>query len=327
VTRQQDSKRAGARSRPVGAWRVMVTLASITALVAAGSAQASYTVQPGDSLGQIAQRHGTSVAALMDQNGVTDPHRIVAGDTLVIPEGAPGGSGATHHVVRPGETPAVIARRYGISSAELLAWNGLPDESSLWSGSRLSVSGPASPNLASSVARDHRVVAGESLSGIAARYGVRIATLAADNQIADPNRIAAGTTLTISDGWHCPVRGEVRFINDYGITKPSGRFHNGVDLYAARGTAVIAPVSGYVQQLEGVRAGLQVTLSGADGHSYIGTHLDSFGVSGQVQAGEVIGTVGSSGNARGTPPHLHFEIHLGGARIIDPYPSLRAACS
>jgi murein DD-endopeptidase MepM/ murein hydrolase activator NlpD len=305
----------------------MVTLASITALVAAGSAQASYTVQPGDTLGQIAQRHGTSVSALMDQNGVTDPHRIVAGDTLTIPEGAPGGSGATHHVVRPGETPAVIARRYGISSAELLAWNGLPGDGSLWSGTRLSVSGPAAPNLASSVARDHRVATGESLSGIAARYGVRVATLAADNQIADPNRIAAGTTLTISDGWHCPVRGEARFVNDYGITKPSGRFHNGVDLYAARGTPVVAPVSGYVEQLEGVRAGLQVTLSGADGHSYISTHLDSFGASGQVQAGEVIGTVGSSGNARGTPPHLHFEIHLDGARIISPYPSLRAACS
>ena len=117
------------------------------------------------------------------------------------------------------------------------------------------------------------------------------------------------------------------FISDFGIRKPSGRFHNGVDLYASRGTPVVAPVTGHVEQLTGVRAGIQFTLAGVDGHTYIGTHLDAFGASGQVRAGEVIGTVGSSGNARGTPPHLHFEIHLHGTRLVDPHPTLLSACA
>ena len=55
-------------------------------------------------------------------------------------------------------------------------------------------------------------------------------------------------------------------------------------------------------------------------HVYIGTHLDSFGASGQVQAGQTLGTVGTTGNAQGTSPHLHFEIHEDGEQIINPLP-------
>jgi LysM repeat protein len=301
---------------------MMVAIVAVAVLLGPGQAHIEHSVQPGETLSEIAQRHGTTVSVLMGENKVADPDRIVAGSIIRIPDG----SGAAHHVVSPGETLSAIAQRYGFSTAQLLEWNGLTNANFVMAGQRLSVSGPAAQNVAGSVGGTHRIAAGETLSGIASRVGMSVGELAATNNIADPNRIIAGTSVTIPGGWRCPVQGSMTFINDYGVQKPSGRFHDGVDIFAARGTPVVAPVAGRVEQVTGARAGRQFRLHGIDGHTYIGTHLDSFGASGQVQQGEVLGTVGTSGNALGTAPHLHFEIHIDGQRITNPYPSLRAAC-
>lgn len=301
---------------------MMGSLIAIVALCATGFAHVEYTVQPGDTLEGVARQHGTSVSVLMGENELADRNRIVAGSILSIPDG----SGTSHHVVRSGENLSTIAQRYGLTVAQLADWNGLGDTNRVQAGARISLSGPAAPDVTTRGGGTHRVAPGETLSAIASRAGVGVDELAAANGIAEPNLIIAGATLTIPGGWHCPVRGPVLFANDYGLEKPSGRFHDGVDLFAARGAPVVAPVAGRVEQVTGERAGLQFRLHGIDGHVYIGTHLDSFGAAGQVQAGEVLGTVGTTGNARATSPHLHFEIHAGGERIVNPYPSLRTAC-
>jgi murein DD-endopeptidase MepM/ murein hydrolase activator NlpD len=308
-------------SQPVPLRRVFVTLATLAALVTAAGAQASYEVQPGETLGGIAQRHGTSVSALMRENDLAAPDRILAGSTITIP--AAGGS--AHHVVGFGESLSAIAARYGVSTAQLVEWNGLRDANTVWAGVRLAVAGPAAVNVASTGDGTHRVATGENLTSISRRYGVSVMTLASANRISDPDRVRAGTTLTIPGGWRCPIDGG-RFINDYGVAKPGGRFHDGVDVYAPRGRSVVAPVAGRVEQIRGDLGGLQFHLHGVDGHTYIGSHLDSFGASGNVRAGEVLGTVGTSGNARGTAPHLHFEILLDGSDVTNPHPTLRSAC-
>jgi murein DD-endopeptidase MepM/ murein hydrolase activator NlpD len=302
--------------------RWVAALAAVIALFAAGAAHKEHTVQPGDTLDEIAQRHGTTVSVLMGENPIEDPNRIEVGSVISIPDG----SGTTHHVVRPGETLAAIGERYGVSASQLAEWNNLQSAAALQAGQRLSVSGPAAEDVAGGGGGTHHITAGETLSGIAARFGVGVSDITQANEITDPNRIIAGATLTIPGGWHCPVDGAVTFINDFGVTKQSGRFHDGVDLFAPRGTPVVAPVAGHVEQVRGPRAGLQFRLHGVDGHVYIGTHLEAFGSAGDVQAGEVIGTVGNTGNAVGTSPHLHFEIHIDGERLTNPYPSLRNAC-
>jgi murein DD-endopeptidase MepM/ murein hydrolase activator NlpD len=128
-----------------------------------------------------------------------------------------------------------------------------------------------------------------------------------------------------SGDWICPVQGPHSFVDSWGAPRSGGRAHKGVDMMAARGTPVVAPVSGTVSHRGNAIGGMSFHLNGVDGHYYYGTHLSAYGNAGQVRAGTVIGYVGDTGNARGNP-HLHFEIHPNGGGAVNPYPTVRAAC-
>ena len=323
--------------------RVVIGVLVALALGLAGTAATGrYTVKPGETLSGVAARTGGSVHDLAAANGIRDPNRIVAGQTLVVPgAGTSAATTAGSHVVRPGETLSDIAARYGLSVRSLAAANGITNVNRVIAGARLRVDGAAASAstaaVAPAAARSHVVASGETLGSIASRYGVGIQALAAANGISNPNRVGAGTRLAVPaagtgqarTSWACPVAGPTRYVNDYGVAKPDGRTHEGIDVFAARGTTVVAPVSGRVEQVSGSRGGLQFWLYGNDGTLYIGTHMDSAGRSGRVGAGEPVGTVGTTGNARGTSPHLHFEIHPGGtgaSSSVNPNATLRGSC-
>jgi murein DD-endopeptidase MepM/ murein hydrolase activator NlpD len=94
---------------------------------------------------------------------------------------------------------------------------------------------------------------------------------------------------------------------------PGGHWHSGIDLAAARGTPVMATLPGIATVIVSATGyGLHVVIDHGDGLSSLYGHLDTVVIDngGYVASGEVIGTVGSSGNATG--PHLHFEIRRDG---------------
>jgi murein DD-endopeptidase MepM/ murein hydrolase activator NlpD len=129
-----------------------------------------------------------------------------------------------------------------------------------------------------------------------------------------------------SPGWLCPVQGFIGFADTWGAPRSGGRTHQGVDLIGARGLPLVAVVDGFVQQKVNRLGGNSVWLSGADGNKYYYAHLDSWAAAGSVTAGTVIGTLGDTGNAKFSVPHLHFEIHPGGGAAVNPYPTVRAHC-
>lgn len=136
----------------------------------------------------------------------------------------------------------------------------------------------------------------------------------------DWNNFDAGSATHNSDFSTSPTDGN----------HPTG--HQGVDIFAPRGQPVVSPVTGVVENVGRTGAGGNcVTIRRGDERFYL-AHLDSMqnlrpGQS--ISAGDAIGTVGNSGNARGTAPHLHFSIYRGAggysSNPINPFPHLMAA--
>jgi peptidoglycan LD-endopeptidase LytH len=129
-----------------------------------------------------------------------------------------------------------------------------------------------------------------------------------------------------SGDWVCPVQGPHAFSDDYGASRGGGSRHQGNDILAPRGTTVVANVSGSVSRHDNRLGGIAYYLNGDNGDEFYGAHLDSLTTTGRVSAGTAIGTVGDTGDAKGGPTHLHFEIHPGGGGAVNPYPTLRKYC-
>lgn len=123
----------------------------------------------------------------------------------------------------------------------------------------------------------------------------------------------------------CPAP-DARFADTWGAPRSGGRRHKGVDMMAPHGSPVFAPVAGAIRASNSSLGGLGFWLEGDDGNTYFGSHLASLTVrEGRVEPGTLIGTVGSTGNAGGTP-HLHFEVMLPGQVSVNPFPFAATMC-
>ncbi|HEX8066989.1 MAG TPA: M23 family metallopeptidase [Thermoleophilaceae bacterium] len=144
-------------------------------------------------------------------------------------------------------------------------------------------------------------------------------------------RTAAGRLRRIATrgGFAFPVQGHHRFADDYGAARQNTGHHEGNDVFAPAGTPVVAVTDGTLYRV-GTRPvpGNRLWLRSRRGDTYFYAHLSSFAGDARdglrVKAGQVLGFVGSTGDAEPTPPHVHFEVHPGGAGPANPYPFLRA---
>jgi len=129
-------------------------------------------------------------------------------------------------------------------------------------------------------------------------------------------------------GLRLPVKGvSVRAVRDtFGAPRPGDRTHEGIDIFAPRGTAVLSTTRGIVSRVgENSLGGTVVWVLGPAGDRHYYAHLDSVADirSGQrIVAGDVLGTVGTTGNARGTAPHLHYGIYRNRVGPVNPFPLL-----
>jgi len=131
-----------------------------------------------------------------------------------------------------------------------------------------------------------------------------------------------------------PVNGPHVLTDSWGDFRADlrGQGHQGNDIMAARGVPVVAVADGTIKRLtrqETGLGGIWIWLVDNAGNEYYYAHLTDI-VAGldagsKVTAGQQIGTVGNTGDARYGDPHLHFEIHPGGGSAIDPYKELLAA--
>ena len=140
----------------------------------------------------------------------------------------------------------------------------------------------------------------------------------------------------------CPVMGPRAFSDDFGAPRTAGGYHPhaGNDILAPMGARIVAPFDGTATASHDTLGGLTVNVTGANGYVY-NAHLSKIGKTGKVRAGDVVGYVGNSGDARGGPTHDHFEWHpnsvpshphkspYGFTKVgdaIDPYPFLMQVC-
>lgn len=129
-------------------------------------------------------------------------------------------------------------------------------------------------------------------------------------------------------GFACPIGQPRSFTDTWGAPRSGGRSHKGVDMLAPYGTPIYAVTSGiWDVRSYGRSAGNWAILRGDNGHRYYYMHLQSHrvGDGARVAAGQLTGTNGDTGNARGTP-HLHFEYHPGGGGAVNPYPLVKGLC-
>lgn len=144
--------------------------------------------------------------------------------------------------------------------------------------------------------------------------------------------VLSGQAIALG-GFVFPVGAPFNFASTFGAPRMTGtryeHSHQGNDIFAPGGAPLYATSRGVIaRKAVAVLGGNKLWLVAADGTQYYYAHLSAYadGVEdgAVVEAGQVLGYVGDTGNARGTPPHLHFEIHPGGGAAIDPYPILDA---
>lgn len=140
--------------------------------------------------------------------------------------------------------------------------------------------------------------------------------------------LGAGKTVTLG-GVAFPVSGPRRYGDTFGAARMEGtqyaHSHEGVDIFAPAGAPVVAFERGVVVAMgTDVLGGTKLWLVGQSGTRYYYAHLQGFAPdvanNKVVEAGRTLGYVGDTGNAAGSPHHLHFEIHPAGGPAVNPYP-------
>lgn len=164
-----------------------------------------YTVQSGDTLSEIASRYGTTVQEIVDINGIANPNLIYPGQTLRILTNSTvhgsetRGTGSITYTVQRGNTLSQIASSYGVTVQHIVKMNDIQNPNLIYPGEKLRITESTNTTLNPVLQNNYYTIqSGDTLSGIARRYGVTVQYLVNLNGISNPNLIYPGQLIKIS---------------------------------------------------------------------------------------------------------------------------------
>lgn len=287
------------------------------------------TVQAGDTLYSLAKKYSTSVEEIARVNNLEEPYSLYGGQQLKIPaktettvvqtvqvpnRTATAVPNTTTRVqlqeitVNAGDTLYSLSRKYSVPVNDLAVMNNLTAPFTLSVGQKLKV-----PNLSTAPVRvSTSSTAVSQQSSTTAGSTVNKTTVAKPKEkiSSDPTKKLPTISARSSSKFSWPVQG--RILSGYG-SKSNGLFNDGINIGAARGTAVKAAENGVVayagNEVKGM--GNLIIIQHSDGWMTVYAHLDSMVVrrGTKVLVGQKIGTVGETGKV--DQPQLHFEIRKG----------------
>lgn len=231
----------------------------------------TYTVKPGDSVSEIASRHGVTVNTILWANNVKSANLVKPGDELLILPVS-----GLQYTVRAGDTIGGIAKKYDADAEEIALFNGLESSADLKVGEDIIVPGGALPTKkvsAPAAKKNGGAASSRSLPAISGYFG---------------NPLPGGR---LTEGLH-------------GYNGVDIGARPGTPIYAAAGGSIVV-----ARNNGGYNGGYgnYVVIKHDNGTQTLYAHMSSTAVSGgPVAKGDVIGYVGSTG--RSTGPHLHFEV-------------------
>ena len=138
------------------------------------------------------------------------------------------------------------------------------------------------------------------------------------------------------NGYTFPIVGGGKYTNSFGYVRSAAQrragkmaVHQGIDIMAKRGSHMVSPVSGTVVSMDYSNiSGNYIKIRDAKGNIHFMGHMNALSrnlqAGSRVNAGTFVGTVGNTGNARDTSPHVHYEIRARNGNRINPYPWLRS---
>lgn len=164
-----------------------------------------YTVQRGDTLSEIASRYGTTVQELVDINNIANPNLIYPGQNLRILNNSTvygsetRGTGSITYTVQRGNTLSQIARAYGVTVSHIVEMNNIQNPNLIYPGEKLRITESTNTNLNPVLQNNYYAVQrGDTLWGIARRYGITVQYLVNLNGIRNPNLIYPGQIIKVS---------------------------------------------------------------------------------------------------------------------------------
>lgn len=235
--------------------------------------ESTHVVQPGETLGGIAQRAEVPRVLIIEANGLKEPYALKAGQKLVIPR-------RRSHTVKDGETGFDVAMAYGVPWADIAAANGLKSDAKIKPGQKLAI--PTTTAIK------------------AAPQSTPSPSISTDDSKDLPD------TAAPKFAW--PVKGKVR--RAFQAAKDGKAGHDGIDILADEGTAARSAAAGKVifagQGPEDYGLTVIVWHSGRWTTTYSFLSKVTVKEGDPVKAGERVGLVGETGLAE--EPQLHFEV-------------------